>query len=144
MLTIPEIIDVLVSFSDHQNWQQYDGECIDYVIYKTCRGCEAPLTREGYDVVKVLTNEQRGASFSKSYEILKVTGPVVKYIKTTNICDVSANRQLGGCDQIIENEIEVVSKTLVKVNQKLIRGEPLGDMYRDRVGDKFSCKYRKK
>jgi hypothetical protein len=92
----------------------------------------------------VLTVELRAAPAHKSYKTLKVTGPTLKYIYTRNICDASADRSLGGCDEIIENEMEVVSKTLVKVNQKLIRGGPLGSIYRDRVGDKFSCRYRKK
>jgi tetratricopeptide (TPR) repeat protein len=133
VLSVPEIIDVLVSFLDGQKWQQ-DGTCMQM--------WSIDFFRAGDDVVKVLTNEQRGASKSNSYEILKVTGPVVKYIKTLNVCSADADRDLGGCDIITENEIDVVSKTLVKINEKVIRGGPLGSSLRP--GDKKSCKYQKK
>jgi len=36
-----------------------------------------------------------------------------------NVCSADADRDLGGCDIITENEIDVVSKTLVKINEKV-------------------------
>jgi tetratricopeptide (TPR) repeat protein len=132
VLSVHEIIDVLVSFSDKQKWQQYDGECIDWSLH---------ITREGDDVVKAL-NAWLYYPQHKSYKTLNVTGPTLKYISTINICDASANREFGGCDSIIENKMEVVSMTLVKINQKVIRAGTFGGVYRD--GDERSCKYRKK
>jgi tetratricopeptide (TPR) repeat protein len=131
-LTVPEIIDVLVSFSDKQKWQQYDGECIGWSLH---------ITREGDDVVKAL-NAWLYYPQHKSYKTLNVTGPTLKYISTINVCDASANREFGGCDSIIENKMEVVSMTLVKINQKVIRAGTFRGVYRD--GDERSCKYRKK
>lgn len=77
----------------------------------------------------------------ENYQVLKVTGPVVKYVATVNVCDDQANRQLGGCDSIVEHEIEVVSRTLVRVNQRVLRG---GDGAGVRTGQTFSCTFQKK
>ena len=77
----------------------------------------------------------------KSEQILKVTGPVIKYVTTTNKCDKDANTLFGGCDSIIEHEIEVVSRKMVKVNQTVLRGG-FGEGTKD--GDQYSCVLEKK
>lgn len=136
ILTVPEIIDVLVSFSDKQKWQEYDGKCENW------RPESFDFKRECDDTVKSLKDIHSQSWKYPTLQTLKVTGPVLKYITTENMCDAEADRQLGGCDLIIEEEVEVVSKTLVKINQKIIRGGPLWSSVK--VGDKYSCKYRKK
>lgn len=149
VLSVPEIIDVLVSFSDEQKWQQYDGECINVsdgknwgILY---------ISRGGDDSVKAMNFHLRfpgqpgGQMYSQpltTYKTLNVTGPTLEYKSIINICDASTNREFGGCDSIIENKIEVVSMTLVKINQKVLRAGSFGGVYRD--GDERSCKYRKK
>ena len=128
ILTNQEITDVLVSF-------------LGYSVDKPgCNPMFFGIKRSGNEAVKVL-GALRYYPDRESYQILKVTGPILKYVATVNVCDELANRQAGGCDSIVENEIEVVSKTFVKVNQKVLRG---GDGAGVRTGQKFSCTFRKK
>jgi hypothetical protein len=48
---------------------------------------------------------------------------------------------LGGCGAVMEHEVAVVSKRLVKVNQKVLRGG-IGNGVRD--GQRFTCTFQKK
>jgi tetratricopeptide (TPR) repeat protein len=135
VLAVPEIIDVLVSLSDGQIWQ-VSGDCTkdsnDFrrLVFKS----------EGRDVVKVLKTEL--VHPSRTYQNLKVAGPVLKYITTRNVCSTAAiNERYGGCDAVIEHEVVVVSKMLVKVDQKVLRGG-IGNGVSD--GQSFACTFRKK
>lgn len=132
ILSIPDIIEVLVSdFS-------LNGEEWDSSAEGTCR--VLVLSREGSDTVKAMKADLYYPTRSYS-QTLKVTGPVLKYITTINVCDVDANRASGGCDSVMENEIEVVSKRLVKINQKVLRG---GYGAGVSTGQRFTCTFRKK
>jgi tetratricopeptide (TPR) repeat protein len=134
VLTIPEIVDVLVSLSDQHTWQQ-SGEDCDWVKI---------TGREGDDAVKVYVGERYYVKGYENgiYQTLRVTGPVLKYITTINVCDEDANRQEGGCDFVMEHSIEVVSKTLVKSTHKVLRqGSGMG---RHTVGAITSCTFKKK
>ena len=64
----------------------------------------------------------------------------MRYTTTINVCDPSANKESVGCDSVIENEVDVVSKRLIKVNQKVIRG---GDGAGVATWDRFSCAFEK-
>jgi hypothetical protein len=134
-LTVPEIINVLVSLSDEQIWQ-IPGDCnknnneFRRLVFKG----------EGHDAVRVLKTELIHPS--RTYQTLKVGGPFLKYITTRNVCSTAAiNERYGGCDAIIEHEVAVVSKRLVKVDQKVLRGG-VGNGVSD--GQKFTCTFRKK
>lgn len=130
MLSVPDIIDVLVSFRQWQKERECTGDGWGEIYFE----------REGHDAVKIL-RAWLYAPDRRTYQTLKVTGPVLKYITTINVCDESANRELGGCDSVMENEVEVVSKRLVKVNQKVLRG---GFAVGVADGDCFSCTFEKK
>lgn len=131
MLGIPEVVGVLVSFL---SWK-YSGECNRLLTWG-----EGYLQRDGAEKVKALkaTRYYTGHSY---FQTLNVTGPVLKYVTTINVCDAAADRQSGGCDSVVENEIEVSSKTLVKVKQKVLRG---GDGAGVRTGQNLSCTFQKK
>jgi tetratricopeptide (TPR) repeat protein len=140
VLSIPDIIDALVSgFSmEREGWKYSptvktaDRECSRFMG-------ELSFLREGVDAVKVLKSTLY-YPIRKSYQTLKVTGPVFKYMTTINVCDESANRQEGDCTSVMENEVEVVSKRLIKVNQRVIRG---GSGAGVATGDKFSATFQK-
>mgnify|MGYP001560841400 CR=1 FL=1 len=121
VLTVPEIIDVLVSF---RGWEA-----------KNHQGCstsrkEFYIKREGDDAVKVPTYDVPGMPGEYSVAgslIMEVTGPVLKYVTTFHNCSMSVfdekhEKWPDYCFYKIEYEIKVVSKTLVKVTQKQLSG----------------------
>jgi len=134
VLTVPQIIDALVSLL------QWDCDKDISKYPRLYMWGELRLQRAGTETVKALQAVQYSPK-GEYYQTLKVTGPILKYATTVNVCDESANKQAGGCDSTVENEIEVVSKTLVRVNQRVLRG---GDGAGVRTGQKFSFTFRKK
>lgn len=84
-----------------------------------------------------------GRPVRQYFQTLKVTGPVLRYITTVNICSLDANEQLGGCDIVEENEVEIVSKRLIKVNRKVI-GTVTMKGASTQKGDIESCTFQKK
>lgn len=142
---LTEIIDVLVSFSEKPcdqgpTWR-YTGKC-------RCGWSEFSFSREGNNAVKALKRDQyyqilrpgHGGT-EVDYQTLKVTGPVLKYITTINVCVGEAtNRTFGGCDSVIENEIEVISKKLVEVRQRVLRGGSGAGVV---TGQSLTCTFRK-
>jgi len=139
VLSIPDIINVLVSdFNFNKEWnysatvKTADRECR--------RGmAELVFSREGVDTVKVLKSTLY-YPIRESYQTLTVTGPVLKYITTINVCSASANKEEHDCTSIMENEVEVVSRRLIKINQRVIRG---GSGAGVGNGDRFSCTFEK-
>lgn len=150
MLTVPEIIDVLVSLSDEQKWQ-VTGDCkkdnIDKGAYKgsnfNWRGFN--FEHEGYDAVTSLKDFQYDPPYP-TFQTLNVIGPVLKYITTRNVSGGGSykgkvTRKDPEYTAVLEHEVTVVSKRLVKVNQKVLR-EGTGNGVS--TGDKFSCTFQKK
>jgi tetratricopeptide (TPR) repeat protein len=140
VLSLPDIIDVLVSdFVFEKNGWHYSATM--KTANRECRRTwgELSFARDGVDSVKVLKSTFYYPVVN-SNQTLKVTGPVLKYITTINVCDESANRQQHGCSSVMENEVEVVSRNLIKINQKVIRG---GSGAGVGPKDKFSCTFRK-
>ena len=136
VLSIPEIIKVLIDFSS-RGWKY------TYTQRTAGRGCrmmvgEHVIEPSGNDSVKTV-RAVRYYPVRYEYQILKVTGPVLKYITTINVCDESINREYN-CDSVIENEIEVVSRSLVRLNQTVLRG---GRSAGTADGDIYSCTFEK-
>jgi hypothetical protein len=132
VLSVPEIIDVLVSFKGGQ-WQK-EGECWDL------DGC-LRFGREGHDEVKALVGVIEQMSPRLQYNTMKVIGPVSRITLTRNVCAEVAEKQLGDCTGFVEQEVEVVSKRLVKVNQKVLKAG-IGNGASN--GQRFSCTFQKK
>jgi tetratricopeptide (TPR) repeat protein len=121
ILTTPEIIEVLGSFA---GWET-----------DRLQGCnksrkELSIKRQGAGVVYVPTYNVPGGGNAGEYVIaggknIEVTGPALKYTTAFNICNTSVfdnnhEQWPDFCFYKIENEIKVVSKTLVKVTQNKI------------------------
>lgn len=142
VLTIPAIVDVLVEFGKPPAWNytatSRSGD-------RQCRRAwsELELLRESGESVKALSSMQYytgPTGINRTYQTLTVTGPALTYITRINVCDSNANREFGDCTSIIENEVQVISRTLVKVNQRVIRrGEGAGTA----AGDTYSCEFKK-
>lgn len=121
-LTLPEIIDVLVSFS---GWET-----------RNLQGCspsreEFQIQRAGGDGVQVPTYNVPDAFRTGKYavagsRVMKVAAPVLRYVTAFNVCQESVYDNHGKwpdyCFQKTEYEIEVVSKTLAKVTKKQLSG----------------------
>ncbi len=142
VLSIPAIVDVLVEFGKPPSWK-YSA------TFKTgdrqCRQAwsELQLSREGSDTVRAKRSIQYytgPTGTSTTFQSFKVTGPVLRYVTSVNVCDTNANREFGDCTSVIENEVEVVSRTHVRVDQRVIRGG-VGAGTAD--GDIFACEFRK-
>jgi tetratricopeptide (TPR) repeat protein len=136
VLSVPEIIDVLVSFLNFE----LDCDKNKYKAYGRLFWGELFLKREGNDAVKALSAILYYPE-RQFYQTLKVTGPILQYQSTINVCDQAANRAEGGCDSTVEYKIEVVSKTLVRVDMKVLRG---GSGAGVATGQTVSCTYKKK
>jgi hypothetical protein len=132
ILSVPEIIDVLVSFNGGQ-WQK-EGECWEL------DGC-LRFEREGHNEVKALVGVIDQMSPRLQYNTMKVIGPVLRITFTRNVCAEVAEKQIGDCTGFVEQEIEVVSKRLVKVKQKVLKGG-IGNGVSN--GQRFSCAFQKK
>ena len=142
VLTIPVIVDVMTEFAKPSLWKYTatlrSGD-------RQCRQAwsELVIERESSDSVKALSSMQYYAGPSgidRRYQSLKVTGPKLSYVTRINVCDGAANRELGDCTSIMENEITVVSRTLVKVGQRVIRR---GDGAGTAAGDVYECEFKK-
>lgn len=139
VLSTQDIINVLASgFSLSEEWK-YTATV--KTANRECRRMwqELAFSREGADSVKALRSTLY-YPVRDSYQTLRITGPVLKYSTTINVCDAAANRQDGDCSSIMENEVEVVSRSLIKVKQRVIRG---GSGAGVGNGDKFSCTFQK-
>jgi hypothetical protein len=137
VLTIPDIINVLVEF---RRWkytatQKTDGrECRMYYG-------ELSFQRAGTDSVQAMRAMRYYLPERDmvQYQELEVTGPVLTYTITINVCtDRATDQQLGGCDSVFETEVEVVSRRLVKVHQRVLRG---GSGNGTVTGDEYSCTF---
>lgn len=117
VLTVPQIIDALTSFMGWEN------KNVGVRFRSGCRDLwgEYVIRREGFDTVKVM----QGMWYDPHrtvYQSRKITGPVLSFATTINVCDAAANRSEGGCDSVMQHKIEVVSRTFVKITQKVLRG----------------------
>jgi ankyrin repeat protein len=132
---VADIIDVLVSALGSKKWQ-YVGDGGEWPEGGHRAGGWV-ATREGDDLVKILKANLYYRSPQFYYQTLKVEGPILRFTVTIDVCD---HRSVPwDCAGMIENEVEVVSKTLVKFRQKVIEpGFGLGF----RGGENFSGEYR--
>jgi tetratricopeptide (TPR) repeat protein len=121
VLKVQEIIDVLVSI---RGWYT-----------KNLKGCDTSrkqfdITRQGDDAVEVpsyvaLHGGPNGEIVVAGSLVMEVTRPFLKYVTLFNNCVDSVYDNNHGkwpdyCFYKMENEIKVVSKTLVKVSKKEI------------------------
>lgn len=125
-LTVADIIEVLVSgFSLNAGWKVSAQDAAGNNIPQSakCGGGFGDLqfSRNGVDSVKTL-EAIRYYPVREYYQTLTVTGPALKYTTVINVCDKSADAELGGCDAVTQHEIEVASKNIVKVKQTVLRG----------------------
>ena len=134
-LSVPEIIEALISFPGWDSPRLGTGPCLRAVGWG-----EIVLKRQGTNEVQAMSS-YLGYPERISYQTLKVAGPIVRYATTVNVCDASANRAEGGCDSIVEWEIEVVSKTNVNVAMKVLRG---GSGAGAATGQTCSASFKKK
>ncbi len=140
VLTIPEIINVLAEFPTWEyaaTQRTDDRECLRHYG-------ELSFERVGIDSVQVL----RALLYymperdMRQYQVLEVTGPILKFIITVNKCtDRTTDQSMGGCDSVFENEVEVVSRRLVRVHQRVLRG---GVGHGTATGDEYSCTFERK
>ncbi len=125
VLSIPEIIDVLVSFGHtEKGWVMVQGDCFHEHQFNFIKlGSEGFIQVMSYG--ENIWRDERVAEFRS----LKVKGPVLIYISVIDACS-------GGmlpCPRETENEIEVISKTRVKIRQTQTES-----------GYTFSCEYEKR
>jgi hypothetical protein len=115
-LSVPEIIDTLVSFPGWDSPGLGAGPCLRAITFG-----EIVLMRQGQDKVKAMSAYLYYPE-RISYQTLQVDGPILRYATTVNVCDAAANNAEGGCESIVEWTTEVVSRTQVNVTMKVLRG----------------------
>jgi hypothetical protein len=147
LLTNADIVDILVSLGNEETWGiEKRGKYDQYNNLNTCNDCGffaifAFITSAGSDRIKVpniithITHIDNGWRPESSFNIIKIDGPVVKFISYSNYC--GSYPPPPGCHPVrIDYEIEVVSRTLVKVREIDSPGES--------SEGKFAGEYRKK
>lgn len=139
LLNVPEIMDVLVSLSDENRWQ-YEGTCqkskIDFKY------------GDGKKYVNTMTAFNLG-TMEPWYDIKFIQEPTINYYFFTHKfkrgeCELSYNGYMDDCILIHKNEIEVVSKRLVRVKQIILRKVPVGKAEAGIVDSEASCTFMKK
>jgi tetratricopeptide (TPR) repeat protein len=142
ILTIADIVDVLVSFGKHENWQ-----IVKRGIYErnkdfaTCEECGylylyAFITRVDNDKIRVprmLVSADGGYRIAEeeSYNIIKIEGSVVKFDMQTSYVGYPIRYPYRA--ETERTEIEVVSRTCVKTRSTVDPG----------IGAQYVAEYRK-
>jgi hypothetical protein len=144
LLTNADIVDILASLGNEEIWGiEKRGIYDQYNNLNTCNGCGffdiyAFITSAGSDRIKVpniITHIDNGFRPEDSFNIIKINGSVVRFTSYSNFCGSYPPPYY--CHPVrIDCEIEVVSKTLVKVTQIYSPGE--------RTETKYSGEYKKK
>lgn len=115
-LTVPVIIDVLVSLSDETSWQR-TGDCSPNLIqFKNAHPKEdgRVSVRTGF----FLFGE------GDTRQTLQVRGPIFEYSFIANTCPAGAHQRDSDCFGEAAITVNVVSKNLVKSKQKPLRRDP--------------------
>lgn len=132
VLTVADVIDVLVSLSNKEQWQ-VTGDCINQPF--------AFIRRKGSDSVEFpfLNGLNWGPDMRGLYPA-EIEGTLAR-MKTNTMC--GAPNQAAYCHFTCLNEIEVVSRTHVKIRQLVsdTEGSPMTPPVRNGT---YSCEYRKK
>lgn len=103
VLTVSNIIDVLIEYGDYSKWTSTgEDEVRNWTVF----------TKEGENSVKILSAMLYYRNPDKYYQTLKVVGNLLKFSFTIDQCDPV---NPGTCPRIYEAEVEVISKTHVKV-----------------------------
>ena len=139
VLTVPDIIDILVSLSDKQTWQVVGNCTKDTIKFK----------RNAFSSDEYVSTVTASSSSGQWYDSEQLNGPILKYYFNTK-------KYAGGecavpsdcCDDVCiiweVREVEVVSKTLVRVRQKIMRDVPRGRPEAGVVARTLSCTFQKK
>lgn len=138
-LSVPEIMNVLMSLSDENTWQ-YEGSCqkskIDFKY------------GDGKKYVNAMTAFNLG-TMEPWYDIEIIQEPTINYYFFTHKfkrgeCELSYNGYMDDCSLIHKNQIEVVSKKLVRVKQTMLRKVPIGKPESGIVDSESICTFMKK
>ena len=131
VLSVSDIIDVLVSFS---NWEKAGGQCIDSQL--------ATIKRKDNNSVKYKASYSlEGGDSYPVFDTEEIKGRVFNMRQTISCGDTG--RLWSSCHFRSEAEIEVVSKTHVKVRQTVTRVEQ--SPIRPPVANgEYFCEYRKR
>lgn len=137
VLTVPDIIDVLISLSDEHAWQ-ITGDCSKETI---------KFRRSNLDsYVYVMSASHLEKAWFRDE---KFKGPILKYYFLTHKyapgkCVTTVPGFIDKCFGMEELEVTVKSKTLVKVDQRVLRNIPFGHPELAVVAGRSSCTYLKK
>lgn len=135
VLSMPEIIDVLVSFSrGNLDWKLTEGECQTENL---------AIKRVDDNSVSVPSYLNVQSPDGVMWGTEKVEGTIFKYTsthkRTKKIC--GSDRPWEGHCPYMEIEIEVVSKRHVKIRQKIVELWGIDTPFNGKI---YSCEYRKK
>jgi ankyrin repeat protein len=116
VLTIPDIVDTLVSCNEKGGWQEFDSDSGILKPLGANGGLGLDITRVDDRSVKVLTERRRYLDREEySYSTLSVTGPVIAY--THKLFMLNNKTKELDYKAYADIEIEVVSKNHVKIHR---------------------------
>lgn len=132
VLTVADIIDVLVSFSNTDQWEKVGGECIrqpfEFIRRKDSNSVEFPL----------LYGLEWGPD-ERFYTSSKIDGPLF-IMRVHTFCD--AWDKQAYCHYWCDNEIEIMSRTHVRIRQQVDDADisPITPPVKNGT---YICEYRK-
>ena len=132
-LSVPETIEILTSM---MGWDLVSkgfgaGGCRVY------EWRELLIRKAAEDKVTVPVQVRYYPEENESFIDFFVTGPVLEYWTTVNVCTFPNNDQ---CNSILKNRLEIVSRDLVKVEQQVFQG---GQGAGVATGQKLRCEVRR-
>lgn len=139
ILTVPEVIDVLISLSDESSWK-YTGNCMKSDIdFK--RG-------KSKDTVYVMTAFNLG-TMEPWFDMREIKGSTLEdyfYIHKfkRGDCTVNQSGYMDDCYIIHKQKVEVVSKRLVRVEQTILKKVHVANQKDAQVDKVLNCTYSKK
>lgn len=145
-LSVDSIIEVLTSNfgNDPNHWQtKVIGNAINATspCGRNWSYEELAFTRDNTNSVRALA-DVRYYPVRRSYQSLVISGPKLKYRVLLNICSAEANREFGNCDSVVENEITVLSRAKVQLQQTTLR--PGFSPITPGTGQRAACIYERK
>ncbi len=129
-LTVQDVVEVLASFG---RWKKDTGHCLrpDIYIYTSKAGEDSIRT-----LFQLLYYRGGPKGIREDYQTVKVSGPVVTFVTTIDVCDPK-----DPCPSRITSEIEVLSKTRVAVRQTIFTPPNSGS--RRSSTEKYACEFVK-
>jgi tetratricopeptide (TPR) repeat protein len=117
ILTVPDIIEALVTLEDQKVWQMTGNCSTNLIDFK-----DAYPRSSGQ--LSIQTFFSLFGEPEKTYKLKQVQGPIFEYSFSANTCPLGEHHKDYDCFGEATITVEVASRNLVKIRQKPVRRDP--------------------